>query len=398
VGLATVVLARPYRNWTELGLVILCLSASEPAAMPIYKVTDVSLQRVPETSFAAERLLERRDLQRLLRADTSPLGEDLLVLAEEFSDWDASHRRIDLLCLDREARLVVVELKRTDDGGHMELQAVRYAAMVSTLTLERAVAIHARMLVGEDSDGRALKAVLEFLDISSLNERSGLLEVRILLVAAEFSTELTTSVLWLNDKGLDIVCVRLKPYRLEGQVLLDVSQIVPLPEARDYVVRVREQAQDQRKASNERQILLRRFWSGFIERSKKRTPLFGNRSTTNDHWMSAGIGRSGFGLNVTLTQDIGRVEVYIRIPGDDGDRSARAFELLQAQRSAIEAKFGGELDWQPLPERAGSRICIEIPGGWRLPEDQWPGFQEELIALSIRLADALREPVQLLDV
>ena len=31
--------------------------------------------------------------------------------------------------LDNAARLVVVELKRTDDGGHLELQALRYAAM-----------------------------------------------------------------------------------------------------------------------------------------------------------------------------------------------------------------------------------------------------------------------------
>ena len=54
-----------------------------------------------------------------------------MVLAEEFGEWEASRRRIDLLVLDKDANLVVVELKRTDDGGHMELQALRYAAMVS---------------------------------------------------------------------------------------------------------------------------------------------------------------------------------------------------------------------------------------------------------------------------
>jgi hypothetical protein len=34
-------------------------------------------------------------------------------------------------------RQTLVELKRTADGGHMELQALRYAAMVSTMTLVR---------------------------------------------------------------------------------------------------------------------------------------------------------------------------------------------------------------------------------------------------------------------
>ena len=55
-----------------------------------------------------------------------------MVLAEEFGDWEDSRRRIDLLCLDPNAQLIVVELKRTVDGGHMELQALRYSAMVST--------------------------------------------------------------------------------------------------------------------------------------------------------------------------------------------------------------------------------------------------------------------------
>lgn len=41
------------------------------------------------------------------------------MLAEEFADWADSVRRIDLLCLASETRLVVVELKRDEDGGHM---------------------------------------------------------------------------------------------------------------------------------------------------------------------------------------------------------------------------------------------------------------------------------------
>jgi len=31
---------------------------------------------------------------------------------------------------------VAIELKRTEDGGHMELQSTRYAAMVSTMTFD----------------------------------------------------------------------------------------------------------------------------------------------------------------------------------------------------------------------------------------------------------------------
>jgi len=64
-----------------------------------------------------------------------------LVVSEEFGDWEDSRRRIDLLGIDKAANLVVIELKRTEDGGHMELQAIRYAAMVSKMTFDRLVEV-----------------------------------------------------------------------------------------------------------------------------------------------------------------------------------------------------------------------------------------------------------------
>ena len=65
-------------------------------------------------------------------------------------------------------------------------------------------------------------------------------EVGIMLAAADFSQEITTTVLWLNEfYSMDIRCVRLSPYRHEGRLLLDVQQVIPLPEARELMVRLR---------------------------------------------------------------------------------------------------------------------------------------------------------------
>ena len=97
----------------------------------------------PHANFAELGLYERFNLQPLLRADISVLGEDLLVIGEEYGGWQDARRRIDLLALDRSGRLVVIELKRTDDGGHMELQSLRYAAMVSSLGLDEVVDAYA---------------------------------------------------------------------------------------------------------------------------------------------------------------------------------------------------------------------------------------------------------------
>ena len=101
--------------------------------MAIFEITADRLKKVEETSFGAEGKRERT-LQRLLRSNVEVISPDTLVISEEFGDWQDSRRRIDLLGIDKDANLVVIELKRSEDGGHMELQAIRYAAMVSTMT------------------------------------------------------------------------------------------------------------------------------------------------------------------------------------------------------------------------------------------------------------------------
>jgi hypothetical protein len=165
-------------------------------------------------------------------------------VAEEFGDFEDARRRIDLLCVDRSARLVVVELKRTEDGGHMELQALRYAAMVSVMTFDELVSTYAKYLKlrGQDSDpDGARQNLLDWFVEVDEDEPVISREVGIVLASADFSQEVTTTVLWLNEfYGMDIRCVRLSLYRHGDHLLLDVQQVIPLPEANELVVRLRK--------------------------------------------------------------------------------------------------------------------------------------------------------------
>jgi hypothetical protein len=216
--------------------------------MAICEIQADGFQKVVETSFSAAGIRERADLQRLLRANVAVISPDTLVIAEEFGEWEDSRRRIDLLGIDKAANLVVIELKRDEDGGHMELQAIRYAAMVSTMTFERAVEVYAEHLgqTGSDLDPRS--SLMEFLEWDEPDEDSFAQHVRIVLASADFSRELTTAVMWLNDQGLDIRCVRIKPYLYGETILVDVQQVIPLPEAEDYRVRFKEKQQRERAA------------------------------------------------------------------------------------------------------------------------------------------------------
>lgn len=218
-------------------------------SMPIYEFASEEIRPLQTTTFSRAQLQERRDLQRLLRANISVIAPDTLVIAEEFGDWDESRRRIDLLGIDRDANLVVIELKRTEDGAHMELQAIRYAAMVSTMTFDQGADVFGRYLaqIGKgETDARA--ELLDFLGWDEPDEDAFAQDVRIVLASAEFSRELTTSVLWLIERSIDIRCVRLQPYDFGGQVLVDVQQIIPLPEVAEYQVRVTEKKRKEREA------------------------------------------------------------------------------------------------------------------------------------------------------
>jgi hypothetical protein len=71
-----------------------------------------------------------------------------------------------------------------------------------------------------------------------------------MLVAGGFDREITTTVLWLNDVyGLDVRCVRLTPYKVDSRLLLDVQQVIPLPEASELTVQLRRR-QTQARAVN----------------------------------------------------------------------------------------------------------------------------------------------------
>lgn len=216
--------------------------------MAIFELSQQGLSRILETTFAWQGLHERRDIQRLLREQVEIISPDTLVIAEEFGEWEDSRRRIDLLGIDKDANLVVIELKRTEDGGHMDLQAIRYAAMVSAITFEEATTIFGRYLASLGREDDAKERLLEFLEWDEPDDDRFGQDVRIVLASAEFSKEITTSVLWLNNHGLNLRCVRLRPYQYRDTLLLDVQQVIPLPEAEEYQVRIRDKAQRERAA------------------------------------------------------------------------------------------------------------------------------------------------------
>lgn len=365
---------------------------SKEIFMPIYEIGHQTITSLKETTFSEAGIRERSDLQRLLRDHSDVIADDILVISEEFGEWEGSRRRIDLLAIDSQANIVVIELKRSEDGGYMELQALRYAAMVSTMTFERAAEVYANYLSKQQSQVNAAQVMLDFLGWDESVEDSFAQDVRIVLVSADFSKELTTSIMWLNERGLDIRCVRMKPYKDSGRTLVDVQQVIPLPEAQDYIVGIREKAgkerTDRHGMANRYQLRLA-FWEGLLSRIQGKTRLFDNVSTSKDNAISAGSGISGSRYAFAVRRN----DSYITFILEDRERRINegAFDWLLSRRVDIEKVFGGPLKWTGTTDkRKRCDIVFDISeGGIHSDNSEWPRIHDAMIDAMVRLETAL---------
>jgi len=292
--------------------------------MTIYRLDHNSLTELPRTSFNNLGLKERTDIQRILRNHIQTISKETMVLAEEYGDWEDSRRRIDLLGLTSSAQLVVIELKRTEDGGHMELQALRYAAMVSTMTFRQAVEAHQFYLtkIGQAAES-AEERIREFLDEAE-DEPTLDNKVRIVLASADFSKEITSSVLWLNEQGLDITCVRLRPHEAGESIFLDIQQVIPLPETSEFQVAIREKTREREIAQTSNKDYTKYSIT---------TPT-GHFSSLNKRAVILKIVQLAIDHGITPTQIMNTVS----------ERGHRLFISLPGQRSSQEIVTGNNKD------------------------------------------------------
>jgi len=206
--------------------------------MPLFSVSDdrTALSSVPQQQFEDLSILEEKHFQEMFRTFPAHMegifGEPLFVIYNEYNIWNDSRREIDLLALDQNADLVVIELKRTQDGGHMELQAIRYAAMISRMTFTQVVAAHQKYLLkhgaAQSESEEAETRLREFL-----GREFGEIEIgnrpRIMLIAPGFSKEIVTAVLWLIEGGINIECYTAEAYEVDSRILMKIERTLPVP-------------------------------------------------------------------------------------------------------------------------------------------------------------------------
>lgn len=354
------------------------------------------LSRLVQKRFSDLALRERDHLQEWLANQPDALGEELLIIQKEFDGFDATRERLDLLALDKDGNLVVIENKLDDSGRDVTWQALKYTAYVSGLTKTQIVDIYQQYLDRFCGGGNAAARLCEFMEVEDLGEivlNPGN-DQRMIFIAANFRREVTATVLWLLSRGIQAQCFKVTPYMLGDELILDIQQIIPTPEAADFMIGMSTKDNEEKvthDTQKHRHKLRHAFWEVALERLRADgVELFRNISPTKDHWLSAGSGVRSVPFQMIFGKDEARVELSLQ--RSEASENKWVFDQLFAERAKIEAAFGAQLDWRRMEDKKASRIVYAKPfDGYN--RETWPEMVTWLSAHIRKLEAAFRDPL-----
>ena len=352
--------------------------------------------RLQEKKFADLNFSERGHLQEWLANEPMALGEELLIIQKEFDGFDDTKERLDLLALDKDGNLVIIENKLDDSGRDVVWQSLKYASYCSTLKKEQIVEVFQKYLNKYSSGQDAQALICEFMEEPDIGEvviNSGN-QQRLMFVAAQFRKEVTSTVLWLLSHNIRLQCFKVTPYAMEDSLFLTLDQIIPTPEAAEYMIGISQKEAEVKTIEKEakgRHRIRQEFWGMALEALRSsRTDVFNNISPSKDHWVSAGSGNSGCPYILIFGNKVIRVELQIF-------RSSKAenkfiFEQLHKQKAQIEATFGHELSWQRMDDKKSSYIRYgHAVDGYN--RDNWPEMIAWLVEYIIKLEASFKKPL-----
>ncbi|MHB8963874.1 MAG: DUF4268 domain-containing protein, partial [Saccharofermentanales bacterium] len=336
---------------------------------------------------------ERKHLQEWICKNTNMLGERLLIIQKEFSGFDDTNERLDILAIDENGDLVIIENKLDDTGRDVTWQALKYVSYCAGLTKTDIRDIFQKYLDAKNATDVADHVLSEFLGIEDYGEaeiNKG--DQRIILIAASFRKEVTSTVMWLLDHNVKIKCIKVTPYTLGESVLLDTEQIIPVKDAEEYLIKLANKKQEEliiSEKNKNRYTVRQMFWTRLLEKMNEQSTLFKNISPSKDNWITCGSGHSGIGYGFVITGNFSRVELWIN--KGPKEENKEIFDRIYTYKDQIEEKFGHELDWQRLDDGKGSRIGFYQKDVSVFNEDDWDKMIEFLVNNMIYFEKSIRD-------
>lgn len=365
--------------------------------MFIINSKDKTASEVEKTSFKEIGLKERNDLQEWIANNPIILGEDLLIIQKEFDRFNNTNERLDLLALDKNGNLVIIENKLDNSGKDVLWQSLKYAGYCSSFKKDDIKNIYSQYLSRMGSTDNAEDSIVEFLnkeDFSEVQLNQDLTQ-RIILVAKEFRKEVTNTVIWARKYGMKIQCIKVLPYMIKEQLIVDTEQIIPVKDIMDIMIGYDEKAQENSKNKEilaNSEIIRNEFWHIFIPRFNEKSKLFSGRNIAlkqYDHWFSTGSGISGVHFSFLITKNYAGIE--LGITGGTKEENKKIFDYFYSHKDEIENLFSNRLCWERLDNKRMSRISYKLENVSIYNKEDWERMMEFMEKNMISFEEALRK-------
>ena len=196
--------------------------------------------------------------------------------------------------------------------------------------------------------------------------------------------EHVSAITWLNESSsASFYLLKIEAIKIEDSPPAPLLTLVvgPSEEGREVGKKKKELA--------EQDSVLLRFWAQLLDKAQEKTLLHADVPPKRGNWLIVSAGAPGLTYGYVVLKDDARVELYIdHIAGVTENKAI--FDALAVEREAIEAAFGGSLDWQRRDNATVSKIQKYIGVGGYADESKWETVQEALIEAMIRLDKAFR--------
>lgn len=312
--------------------------------------------RLEERLFKELKIRERDHLQEWIAKNPEMLGEELIIIQKEYDGFNDTNERLDLLALDKDGSLVIIENKLDDTGRNVVWQALKYASYCSTLTTNQILKIYQEYLAKSGIEADAKENVLDFLerDEDELLLNRG--DQRIIFVANNYRKEVTSTVLWLLNHDIQVQCFRATPYSMGDEVFLQVEQIIPLPETKEFMIDAKEKEKEEKgisKTVQESDARLIKFW-GLLKSdlATHKIDFLDRVSAKALYSLGFWKGRGKFAF--CIGKNSFRVELYF---SNDSDKLL--IDAMSKYKDQIDKKHDGLIAWERLDNKKASRIKFE---------------------------------------
>lgn len=282
--------------------------------------------------------------------------------AYDFTQW--LQENIDIL--NESLDLDLVSAEREQAAGSFSIDIVAESSDGDTYVIENQL---------EKSNHDHLGKVITYL--TSMKARGAI------WIVSEPRQEHVNAMAWLNEaSSADFYLVKVEAVRIGDSPAAPLLTLIVGPSAEA------KEAGRAKQELAERYDIRKQWWTQLVKLPGAK--LHAHITPGQYAWIGTSSGVRGLNLNYSVTKNECGVELYIDRGKDCEEENEAIFDQLLQSEEQVQGALSFPMTWQRLDGRRACRLRIDLPGGYRSPESEWPEIQQRMTDAMTQLEAALK--------